>query len=111
MGKKKSLVEERLEEAEGMFVTADNVEEGDEFEILDVTLDRKTFETPYINCLVKDATGEEATVRLGVQNLRRITEKLGTDEREWVGCKLVVLGTQFYKGLKQTGILWTGKKA
>ena len=111
MGKKKSLIEERLEEAEGMFVTADNVEEDDEFEILDVTLDKSTFEKPYINCQVKDKNGDEATVRLGVQNLRRITEKLGTDEKEWIGHKLVVLGTQFYKGVNQTGILWKGKKA
>lgn len=104
-----SIVEEYIEGAGVSYITADDVEDGDRFKIKNVVLDEKSFEKPYINVTV-DKEGEDAIARLGVKNVTRIAEKLSTDEKAWIGKYLIVLTTEYYKGLKKTGILWTGAK-
>lgn len=103
-----------MEGAGGSYVTADNVEDGDEYLIKKVSLAKKGdtgFKSDYINCDVEDDKGEESIVRLGVKNVRRVANKLGTKVKDWVGNYLVVLTTEFYSGLKATGIIWSARKA
>ena len=76
-----------------------------------VSLDDQTFDKAYIVIDGDyDPSGEECKVRLGRQNLERISEVLGDDELTWPGYKLVCIGTQNYPGLGTQGLLWNGSK-
>lgn len=55
-------------------------------------------------CLIR--TGEEKKVRLGPENVSRITEKFGDDTATWVNKEVVVDEIKLYKGLKQRGIIF-----
>ena len=104
-----SIIKEYIESAGGNFLTTKNCKIGATVTIRSVRLDDETFSKSYIVVGgVYDPTGEECNVRLGVQNLERITETIGDDETRWPGQKLECLGTQKYPGLGTEGLLWRG---
>jgi hypothetical protein len=104
-----SIIREYIESAGGNFLTTKNCKIGTTVNITSIHLDDETFDKSYIVVDgVVDPSGEECSVRLGVQNLERITETIGDDENKWPGQKLECIGTQKYPGLGTTGLLWRG---
>ena len=104
-----SIIREYIESAGGNFLTTKNCKIGTTVTITSIHLDDETFDKSYIIVDgVVDPSGEECNVRLGVQNLERITETIGDDETKWPGQKLECIGTQKYPGLGTTGLLWRG---
>ena len=102
-----SIVDEYLKKGGGNWAKVTNMTPGATITIKSTYLDDTTFEKPYIIVVgIYDPTGEEVQVRLGIQNIKRIVEVLGKDERMWIHKKLSVLGFQDYPGLGNRGILW-----
>ena len=107
-----SIIKDYIEKGGGNFLTTKNCAVGATVTVVKVALDDETFDKAYIVCNgIYDPSGEEANVRLGIQNLKRIAETLGEDESKWVGKKLECLGYQDYPGLGQKGLLWRGMTA
>ena len=124
------IVKKYIEEGGGNFLTVKNCKIDATVTIQEVYLDDETFDksshrvlpalsAEYANSRKKsyvvingiyDLSGEECSVRLGVQNLSRISEVLGDDELTWPGQKLICIGTQRYPGLGTQGLLWSGVK-
>ena len=106
-----SLVKDYIEKSGEMYLNPENTKVGDLVEVLTVVLDSTTFEKPYIMVTgILQRTDEDCNVRLGVQNLKRIVEDLGYNEKEWIGHNLRVLAFQEYAGLNKKGIIWGGKR-
>uniref|UniRef100_A0A6M3MDK8 Uncharacterized protein n=1 Tax=viral metagenome TaxID=1070528 RepID=A0A6M3MDK8_9ZZZZ len=103
------IVRKYIEEGGGNFLTVKNCAIDATVTIKAVSLDDETFDKSYIVIAgIYDPSGEDCNVRLGVQNLERITEDLGDDELTWPGQKIVCMGTQTYPGLGTKGLLWRG---
>lgn len=105
-----SIIEDYLKTAGGNWLKADNIHDGYRVKIKQVWLDDDTFDKSYICVGGINAQGEEVRARLGVQNVQRISETLGTNAKEWEGQYLEVIGTQNYPGVGGRGILWRGVK-
>jgi hypothetical protein len=105
-----SIIEDYLKSAGGNWLKAENIQDGYKVKIQQVWLDDETFDKPYICIGGINAQKEEVRVRLGVQNVQRISEVLGTNAKEWENQYLEVVGTQAYPGLSSKGILWRGVK-
>ena len=78
--------------------------------ISEIWLDSETFDKSYICIKGQIQTGDEVQVRLGIQNVNRVSEILGDDDKTWLGNYLECIGTQSYPGMSAKGILWRGKK-
>ena len=106
-----SIIEEYLKSAGGNWLNAENVHDGYKLKIQEVWLDDDTFERPYICVSGVNNQGEAVKARLGVQNVQRIVDVLGTQQTSWVDNFLECIGTQNYPGLGKRGVLWRGIKA
>jgi len=105
-----SIIEDYLKSAGGNWLKAEAVHDGYRVKVGQVWKDDETFDKPYICVGGINAQGEDVRVRLGVQNVQRIAEVLGTNAKEWEGQYLEVIGTQAYPGMSAKGILWRGAK-
>jgi len=105
-----SLIENYKKNAGGSWLKAETVRDGMKVKLSKVWLDDETFDKPYICVKGIINTGEEVQVRLGIQNVNRISETLGDNESEWINNYLEVIGTQNYPGMSAKGILWRGVK-
>ena len=105
------IVRRYIEEGGSNFLTAKNCAIDATVTIKSVSLDDETFDKSYVIIEgIYDLSGDECNVRLGVQNLERITEVLGDDEQTWPDCKIICIGTQTYRSLGTKGLLWRGVK-
>jgi len=105
-----SIIEDYLKSAGGSWLKADSVSTGYRVLIEDVWLDDQSFDRPYICVSGVGPSGEAVKARLGVQNVERVAEVLGTKREGWIGNYLEVIGTQSYPGVGAKGILWRGVK-
>lgn len=105
-----SIIEDYLKNAGGNWLKAETVHDGYKVKIQNVWLDDETFERPYICISGINAQGEDVQVRLGVKNVQRISDVLGTKQEDWVNNYLEVIGTESYPGLGKRGVLWRGVK-
>jgi len=105
-----SIIEDYLKNAGGLWLKAETVHDGYRMKVEQVWLDDDTFDKPYICAAGVNAQGDAVRVRLGVQNVQRISDVLGTDAKDWEGQYLEVIGTQSYPGMSAKGILWRGAK-
>jgi len=106
-----SIIKDYLKTAGGNWLKADTVHDGYKMKIQNLWLDDTTFEKAYICISGIDPQGKAVQVRLGVQNIQRISDVLGEDNTEWIDQYLEVIGTQAYPGMSAKGILWRGVKA
>lgn len=103
------MIRKYIEEGGGNFLKANNTEVDATVTIGTVRRDDDTFDKAYVVINgIYDPTGEECNVRLGVQNVARVTEDLSDDETKWPGQKLLCIGTATYPGLGTKGLLWRG---
>jgi len=107
---KMSLIENYKKNAGGSWLKAETVKDGMKVKLSEVWLDSETFDKAYICVKGVIATGEEVQVRLGIQNVNRVSEVLGDDDKTWIGNYLECIGTQSYPGMNAKGILWRGQK-
>lgn len=107
-----SLIDSYLKTAGSGWAKAENVQKGAKMLVEQIWLDDTSFDKSYI-CASGAWThnNEGIKVRLGVKNVKRISETLGRDEKGWIGNYLVVLGIEDYPGVSGKGILWDGVKA
>ena len=106
-----SLIENYKKNAGGSWLKADTVQDGMRVKIGEVWLDSETFDKSYICIKGKIQSGDEVQVRLGIQNVVRVSDVLGDNEAEWIGNYLECIGTQAYPGMNAKGILWRGQKS
>jgi hypothetical protein len=95
----------------GMFLTADQVKEGDELVIVNAgEIDAETFDREYLVLPVTHA-GKEWRLRLGPNNIKRLTEDFGSsDTYDWVHKKIRVAAIVEYKSLGSKGMILSGVK-
>ena len=106
-----SIIDSYLKTAGSGWAKADGVMKGAKMLIEQIWLDDESFDKSYICASgVWTHSQEPIKVRLGVKNVKRISETLGRDEKGWIGNYLVVLGTEDYPGVSGKGILWDGQK-
>jgi len=108
--KEMSLIENYKKNAGGSWLKADTVQDGMIVKISEIWLDSETFDKSYICIKGQIQTGDEVQVRLGIQNVNRVSDILGDDDKTWPGNYLECIGTQSYPGMSAKGILWRGKK-
>ena len=89
----------------GEWITAAEVKEGDEFEVMGAgETDDETFDRPYL-CVPVKYKGQDRKLRIGAKNAERIRPKLGKYSATWVGKKIQVTVVEVVKGLsKKQGI-------
>jgi len=104
------VIDKFLKEAGGNWIKADDCAANDQLKITTVpVIDDETFENPYLVCGVTlTRTGENYKLRMGGKNVKRISETLGKDEKEWVGRLLEVVSIETYPGLGTKGLLLRG---
>ena len=106
-----SIIENYKKSAGGVWLKAETVYDGLRLKITEVWLDADTFDKSYICVKGKLQTGDEAQVRLGIQNVTRVAENLGDDDKIWIGNYLECIGTQSYPSMTSKGVLWRGVRA
>ena len=89
----------------GEWITAAEVKEGDEFEVMGPgEVDAETFDRSYLCILVKYKNADRK-LRIGTKNAERIRSKLGRYSAAWVGKKIRVTVVEIVKGLsKKQGV-------
>jgi hypothetical protein len=92
----------------GEWISAEEVSEGDTFEILGAgVIDDESFDSVYLNIPVK-YKDDKRKLRVGRENGRKIAEIYGTDREAWIGKSIRVAAIKEYKGLGQKGMLLRG---
>lgn len=86
------------------WLTADDVEVGDELEIRGTGWKSDRFERTHLNIPVEHE-GEKYSWRVNKRNARAIMEAYGTNTRYWVGKKIAVTEIVEYPGLNEKGII------
>ena len=106
-----SIIEDYLKNAGGNWLKAETVHDGYKLKVQNVWLDDETFDKSYICVAGINQEGESVQARLGVQNVQRVADVLGSTIEEWTGNYLEVIGLQSYPNFANKGILWRGVKA
>lgn len=105
-----SLIDKYMKKASGNWIGAEDCVVGDRVKIITVPeIDDKTYDKPYLVCRVTlMRSGKTFNLRMGIMNVRRISETLGKDENTWTGRLLEVVSIEYYSGVGQKGLLLRG---